>query len=47
LDPASAVKALKERNIITAERMGRIRLAPHVYNSEKQIDTVVAEMARL
>lgn len=47
LDPASAVKALKDRNIIAAERLGRIRFAPHVYNSEKQIDTVVAEMAAL
>ncbi|MDQ3000609.1 MAG: aminotransferase class V-fold PLP-dependent enzyme [Fibrobacterota bacterium] len=47
LDPALAVKALKARNIIAAERLGRIRLAPHVYISEKQIDKVVAELASL
>jgi cysteine desulfurase/selenocysteine lyase len=47
LDSAQAVKTLKARNIMAADRLGRIRFAPHVYNSEKQIDTVVEEMAGL
>ncbi|MDB6035956.1 MAG: csdB [Verrucomicrobiales bacterium] len=47
LDSARAVKVLKERNIIAAERLGRVRLAPHVYISEKQIDRVITEMAAL
>jgi cysteine desulfurase / selenocysteine lyase len=47
LDSAAAVKTLKARNIIAAERLGRIRFAPHVYNSEKQIDTVVEALRSL
>ena len=47
LDAAAAVTALKGRNIIAAERLGRIRFAPHVYNTESQIDKVVAEMQTL
>ena len=46
-DAAAAVKALKARGIIAAARLGRIRLGPHVYISERQIDTVIAEMAAL
>ncbi len=44
LDAAWAVKALKDLNIVAAERLGRIRFAPHVYNTEAQMDTVIAEM---
>lgn len=47
LDPGRAVLALKERNIIAANRLGRIRFAPHVYNSESQIDQAIEAMARL
>lgn len=47
LDAVSAVNTLKGRNIIAAERLGRIRFAPHVYNTEAQIDKVVAEMQGL
>lgn len=46
-DAAAAVKALKERGIVAAARLGRIRLAPHVYISEAQIDTVAEAMAAL
>jgi selenocysteine lyase/cysteine desulfurase len=46
-DAADAVKALKDRGIVAANRLGRIRLAPHVYISEAQIDSVVAAMAAL
>lgn len=37
-DAASAVRALKSEGIVAAERLGRLRLAPHVYNSEVQLD---------
>ena len=46
-DAAAAVKALKGRGIIAAVRLGRIRMSPHVYISERQIDAVVAAMAAL
>lgn len=46
-DALVAVKVLKSRGIIAAARLGRIRLSPHVYISERQIDTVVAAMALL
>lgn len=47
LDSAAAVKALKAKGIIAAERLGRVRLAPHVYNTEAQIDRAVAELGAL
>lgn len=47
LDSAGAVKALRQRGIIAAERLGRIRLAPHIYNSEAQIDRVLLELGAL
>jgi selenocysteine lyase/cysteine desulfurase len=43
----AAVKALKSRGIIAAARLGRIRLSPHVYLSEAQIDAAVAALASL
>lgn len=47
LDSSAAVKALKRKGIVAAERLGRIRLAPHVYNTEAQLDRAVAELAAL
>ncbi len=32
---------LKRNKIVAAERLGRIRFSPHVYNSMEQIDEVV------
>jgi selenocysteine lyase/cysteine desulfurase len=46
-DAGAAVKALKGKGIIAAARLGRIRLSPHVYLSERQIDAVAAAMAAL
>jgi len=46
-DATIAVKTLKAQGIIAAARLGRIRLSPHVYISERQIDTAVAAMAVL
>ncbi len=47
LDSAAAVKALKARNIVAAERLGRIRFSPHIYNSTGQLDKVLAELASM
>jgi selenocysteine lyase/cysteine desulfurase len=47
LDSVAAVKALKAKGIIAAERLGRIRLAPHVYLSEAQMDRVIDELGSL
>lgn len=47
LDAAAAVRELKARGIVAAERLGRIRLAPHVYNREDQVDRAVAELGTL
>jgi selenocysteine lyase/cysteine desulfurase len=36
---------LETRGIRVADRGGRLRIAPHVYNSEDEVDRVVAELA--
>lgn len=41
------VAALEKAGVVAAERLGRVRLAPHVYLSEAQLDGVVARMAAL
>lgn len=46
-DATAAVKALKGQGIIAAARLGRIRLSPHVYISERQIDLAIAALAAL
>jgi selenocysteine lyase/cysteine desulfurase len=46
-DAIAAARTLKDKGIIAAARLGRIRLAPHVYISERQIDTVVEVLANL
>ncbi|MFN3166228.1 MAG: aminotransferase class V-fold PLP-dependent enzyme [Phycisphaeraceae bacterium] len=38
---AEIVKRLSERGIVIAERMGRLRISPHFYNSIEQIDVAV------
>ena len=41
VDPAKAVLDLREERVSTAERMGWMRVAPHVYNSDAEIDRLV------
>lgn len=41
LESAAAVRALLEDRVSVAERMGWIRVAPHVYNSSEEIDRLV------
>ena len=46
-DAGRAVQSLKKKGIIAAERLGRLRLSPHVYNSHAQLDRALAELAGL
>lgn len=41
VNPAETVRALLEDRVSVAERMGWIRVAPHVYNSTDEIDRLV------
>ncbi len=41
VDPAAAVAALFKRRVSVAERMGWIRVAPHVYNTADEVDRLV------
>jgi selenocysteine lyase/cysteine desulfurase len=44
---ADLVAGLEAKNIIVADRAGRLRVAPHVYNSEEEIDRMLAGLAEL
>lgn len=39
--PMTLYAHLKKRNIITAPRAGRLRIAPHLYNTTQEIDALV------
>jgi selenocysteine lyase/cysteine desulfurase len=43
-DPAGAVRRLGEAGIIVDHRPGHVRVSPHVYNTEDEIDRVVAAL---
>lgn len=45
-DPAGAVNYLAERNIIIDHRPGHVRVSPHFYNLESEIDLIVEELVR-
>lgn len=47
LEMAAVSSALRTRGVITAERLGRLRVAPHAYNSEAEIDRLIRELATL
>ncbi|MBK8394929.1 MAG: aminotransferase class V-fold PLP-dependent enzyme [Leptospiraceae bacterium] len=46
VDSSSLVKHLRENQVISAVRLGRVRLAPHLYNSVEQLDKVIALLSR-
>ncbi len=43
--PADAVERLAERDIIVDRRPGHVRVSPHFYNTEAEVDRVVDELA--
>ena len=45
-DPARAVQRLAEQDIIVDWRPGHVRVSPHFYNTEEEIDRVVDALAR-
>lgn len=45
-DPKGAVAHLDRAGIITDARPGHVRLSPHFYNTEDEIDAAVAELVR-
>lgn len=44
-DPAGAVRYLAERGIIVDHRPGHVRLSPHFYNEEAEVERCVEELA--
>lgn len=42
--PGSLYHLLREKNIITAHRFGRLRISPHFYNTREEVDALVAAL---
>ncbi len=47
VNPDVIMTHLKTNKIVAAERLGRIRFSPHVYNSPEQIDEVVRVLKQI
>jgi selenocysteine lyase/cysteine desulfurase len=45
--PKGLIESLASENIHVAPRLGRIRISPHVYNDERDIDWFIAALHRL
>ena len=44
-DPAELVRSLKQRRIIVSARHGRLRISPHFYNDETDLETIRIALA--
>ena len=44
--PAGLVEGLATEGVHVAARLGRLRVSPHVYNDEADVDSFVAALAR-
>jgi selenocysteine lyase/cysteine desulfurase len=44
--PADLVAALASDDIYVAARLGRMRISPHVFNDETDVDRFVAALAQ-
>jgi selenocysteine lyase/cysteine desulfurase len=44
--PAGLIEGLASESIYVAARLGRMRIAPHVYNDEIDADRFVAALTR-
>jgi selenocysteine lyase/cysteine desulfurase len=42
--PKELYHLLKEQNIITAPRVGRLRISPHFYNTREEVDRLIAAL---
>jgi selenocysteine lyase/cysteine desulfurase len=47
VDPEQAVKELRRRGIVASCRRGRLRLSPHVYNDQEDLDRLRTALAEL
>ena len=47
LDAQAAVDGLAERGIVAAVRSGRLRVAPHFYNTEDEVARFMDELVTL
>jgi selenocysteine lyase/cysteine desulfurase len=45
-DAPALVEALAGDRIVTSERDGNLRISPHAYNTEEDVDAVLASLAR-
>jgi selenocysteine lyase/cysteine desulfurase len=45
--PGGLIERLAAESIYVAPRLGRMRISPHVYNDEEDVDRFVAVMRRL
>ena len=41
------VRELGERNVVVAARAGRLRIAPHFYNTAEEIERCLEEVAKI
>jgi kynureninase len=46
-DPKAAVAELDRAGIVVDHRPGFVRVSPHVYNTEDEVDQAVATLARI
>jgi selenocysteine lyase/cysteine desulfurase len=44
--PAGLVEGLASEGVYVAARLGRMRISPHVYNDEADVDRFVAALGR-
>ena len=47
VEPRVIMEHLKKNKIVAAERLGRVRLSPHIYNSIEQLDTVARVLEQI
>jgi selenocysteine lyase/cysteine desulfurase len=43
----TVIQHLNKNKVVVAERLGRVRFSPHVYNSPEQIDEVLRVLTRM
>jgi cysteine desulfurase / selenocysteine lyase len=46
-DPSALALALKERDVLVAARHGHLRVSPHFYNNQEDLERLEAELARV